>query len=72
LCPRPLDKKDYHQWINEYITNSLLFDYENHYFIDLSEKWNKNPDISDNFITFLKKEYEDRLPFRTADEPQAI
>ena len=27
----------------------------------VAEKWNKKPDVSDNFYDFIVKEYSDRL-----------
>ena len=64
LCPRPIEKEDFRFGVNEYIKNLLHANYEMEFFLELSEKWNKNPDISDKFIEFLEKEYEDRLPFK--------
>ncbi len=65
LCPRPVEKDDFEQGINEYIKNLLHFKYEMEFFTELSKKWNQNPDVSDKFIEFLEKEYCDRLPFIT-------
>ncbi|OGI01310.1 MAG: hypothetical protein A2Y25_00940 [Candidatus Melainabacteria bacterium GWF2_37_15] len=67
LCPRPIEQEDFRAGVNEYIKNLLHANYEMEFFIELSKKWNQNPDISDKFIEFLEKEYQDRLPFRVKD-----
>ena len=67
LCPRPIEKEDFSAGVDEYIKNLAHGDYELNFFVELSKKWNKNPDISDKFIDFLKEEYNDRLPFKMKD-----
>ena len=64
LCPRPIKKEDFGFCVDEYIKNLAHGNYELEFFVKLSEKWNKNPDISDNFINFLEEGYKDRLPLR--------
>ncbi len=61
LCPRPVQKEDYIHLTDEYIKNLTHQKFEMKFFLDLSKKWNENPDISDNFINFLEKNYSDRL-----------
>ncbi len=68
LCQRPLKKEDFRAGVDEYIKNLVHADYELDFFLKLSEKWNKNPDVSDNFIELLEREYLDRLPFRMKGE----
>ena len=62
LCPRPVEKEDFRCWENEYVKNLLHANYEAEFFVELSKKWNQNPDISDNFLAFLEIAYVDRLP----------
>lgn len=61
LCPRPLEKKDYADFKEQYYQDCIIQDFETKFALKLAEKWNENPDVSDNFIEFLEKEYANRL-----------
>ncbi len=61
LCERELTCEDYAPFEQDYVNSAVLSRYEREFFIKVAEKWNKNPDISDNFYNFLLKEYGDRI-----------
>jgi len=63
LCPQALTEADYKPFMESYAANSVLNKYEKDFFMNLAEKWNKNPDVSDNFYDFLVKEYNDRIEY---------
>lgn len=64
-CPRPKEREDYEKFVDQFIRDIAHEKYEMEFFLDLSKKWNENPDISDKFIEFLEREYRDRLPLKT-------
>lgn len=61
LCSKELTEDDYKNFTKDYVESAYFFDYENRYFVELAEKWNKNPGVSDEFYNFLKKEYAGRI-----------
>jgi len=61
LCERPLNYKDYAPFQEDYAKSAVLSHNEREFFVKLAHKWNKNPDVSDNFYGFLLKEYGDRI-----------
>jgi len=65
LCPRPVQRDDYREFQAEMIKTIVAKEYEKQFFLQLSEKWNQNPDSSDYFIDFMKREYQNRIEHRT-------
>ena len=61
LCPGSITKEDYSAFTDDYVLNAVSNHYEKEYFMKVAEKWNKNPDVSDNFYDFIVKEYGDRI-----------
>lgn len=61
ICARPLIPEDYLPFQDSYTEAAVLNEQEREFFLQIAEKWNRKPDISDNFYTFLHKEYGDRI-----------
>jgi Fe-S-cluster containining protein len=61
LCPRTLTEKDFTPYSDSLANDAAVNEYERDFFRKLSDKWNKNPDISDRFYLFLEKEYSNRI-----------
>lgn len=61
LCPRVLNENDYIPFMEGYVKDAVLDHYEHEFFYQVSEKWNKQPDLSDNLPKFLLKEYANRI-----------
>ncbi len=61
LCPGPVDEKDYINFSEQYYKDLYAMHTETLFFLKIAEKWNQNPDVSDNFIGFIEKEYKNRL-----------
>jgi len=61
LCPRPLIAEDSQGNQAETLNNLVLYDYEMAFFLELSEKWNEKPDLSDYFAEFMIKKYQNRI-----------
>lgn len=61
LCPKPLKPEYYSEFSEQYFHDVYMQHYETDFFLKVADKWNENPDVSDNFIAFLEKEYENRL-----------
>ncbi|HSA06921.1 MAG TPA: YkgJ family cysteine cluster protein [Candidatus Gastranaerophilales bacterium] len=72
LCPKPVEENDYINFSDQYFKDLYAQHCETEYFLKVSQKWNQNPDISDNFITFIEKEYSNRLlPPKKNKKPSA-
>lgn len=63
LCPKPLEKNDYQDFTEDYAKDSVFDVYENEFFLQVSEKWNKNPDFSDKLYDFILNEYRNRIEY---------
>lgn len=61
ICERELTHDDYAVYENQYVEDAIINKHEKEFFMQLADKWNENPDVSDNFYAFLKKEYADRI-----------
>lgn len=61
LCPKHVEEKDYIRFNEQYYQDLFAHKHEIEYFMKAATKWNKNPDVSDNFIAFLEQEYSQRL-----------
>lgn len=61
LCSRELTEEDYRNFTEDYVKGAFSYDLENKFFIELAAKWNKDPDVSDEFYNFLKEEYTGRV-----------
>lgn len=61
ICYKPLTKEEYEKYEEQYHKDAILNHFERQFFIEISQKWNRNPDISENFYKFLLKEYRNRL-----------
>lgn len=61
LCARPLTKDDFNKFTEGYVKDTVIDIYENEFFLQVVEKWNKNPGISDELYGFLVKEYRNRI-----------
>jgi len=60
-CPKPVEEKDYIRYSDQYFKDLYAHQHEIEYFVKVAAKWNENPDVSDNLIAFLEKEYANRL-----------
>ncbi|OGI00282.1 MAG: hypothetical protein A2Y25_01480 [Candidatus Melainabacteria bacterium GWF2_37_15] len=63
ICKNTLTHQDYINFEAQYIEDSIINHHEKQFFLKVAEKWNKNPDISDNFYKFLVKEYNNRIEY---------
>ncbi len=61
LCARALTCDDYAAFEEDYVKSAVLSQHEREFFIEVAKKWNKKPDVSDNFYAFLLREYADRI-----------
>lgn len=61
LCERELEYKDFMMDEQSMFENVVLNNQEMKFYIQLAKKWNANPDVSDKFYEFLKKEYSNRI-----------
>ncbi len=63
ICPRPLNKEDYSIYQDQYVADAMSNFAERQFFIQISEKWNKNPGTSNEFYDFMVKEYDNRIEY---------
>ncbi len=68
ICPRAMTHDDYSQYEDEYVRDAVVNYHEKQFFMQLADKWNQNPDVSDNFYEFLLKEYSNRIVHITNDD----
>ncbi len=61
LCSRPLSREDFCKFSEGYVKDTVLDNYENEFFLQVAEKWNKTPGLSDNLYDFIVKEYQNRI-----------
>lgn len=61
ICERALTPEDYEPFQEGYAHDAVQNEHEREFFLELAGKWNKNPDVSDNFYVFLLREYADRI-----------
>lgn len=66
ICERAMTHEDYAKYEEGYVNDAILNHHEKQFFLQLAEKWNENPDVSDNFYAFLKKEYSNRIEHITS------
>ncbi|HSA06069.1 MAG TPA: YkgJ family cysteine cluster protein [Candidatus Gastranaerophilales bacterium] len=57
ICARALTSDDYNNFKESYFADAITYYHEKEFFIKTAEKWNKNPDVSDNFYKFILNEY---------------
>lgn len=67
ICERPIKHDDFAPYEDGYTQDAILNYNEKQFFIQLAEKWNQNPDVSDNFYEFLKKEYANRIEYISSE-----
>lgn len=61
ICKRPLTHEDYAIYEEEYAQDAIYNYHEKEFFVHVAQKWNQNPDVSDNLYDFLIKEYANRI-----------
>lgn len=61
LCPKAVEEPDYKNFSEQYYKDLYEQHNEMNFFVKVAEKWNQNPEVSDNLLDFLKKEYANRL-----------
>lgn len=65
ICKTPISEADFGMTKDEIIHLLLKMDYENNFFIDFADKWNKNPSSIADFLEELPVLYENRVYFET-------
>jgi len=68
ICSRAMTHEDYSRYEDDYVKDAVVNYHEKEYFMQVADKWNQKPDVSDNFYKFLLSEYSNRILHITSEE----